>query len=396
LKKLNEISGSRSNIQRLSISQGATMIQSASLPETSLESHQHLTRMQQPLIMGFLGYAKELSKLSEECTASLQVEVKMACHYYLHQIAHMKILYSSQADASTNGTNNPAVASISATGSAASTEANIIVSLSQHLLKLVDEVLSASSVKFVAAIIAPLATLIPRILQRCIMTLLWNTSSMINLYNSNSPTAAASSSTAAANGGGAIDGKTRLLKLVVIAQQSYGMLLEAARFDGASLKQITETGNDAFEHVRRYVSLMDLSLTELKFFISSSLSSQPASATSLTYDRDDYRAIWKYVQQKMSSSAMPMTADNLQNFEDYWKSLGRITAAADKESSGLTPSLSRTSLASSNSHENLAIAGVAVTASAGNNQPPAANPTPKSTRGVPINPFQAFDFRKKG
>lgn len=209
------------------------------------------------------------------------------------------------------------------------TEANIIALLSQHLLKLQDNVRGASSSRATAVVMAPLAHLVPRIIQKCVASIFLNHSATFYASNA-SPTASGSNRDLGHNS------KARLLKLVVIAQQNLNMVYEAAQLEAGVFKAIQDIANDAFEHVRRYVSLMDLTMNDLRGYVTTTIDMQKREKTSrpsqisLYYDVDDFRSIWKFVQQK-SSNVMTSSNDTTdQNFEEFWSSLtkGKILSSS--------------------------------------------------------------------
>lgn len=188
----------------------------------------------------YQGYIKDLLRLSDDIWSLLRAEVQIASFYYLHQLAHLKFLthtsstfnYTDQTSSSLSkaAANSASANNLILVGNSTSqtaVESNIVTLLSQHLVKFHDSLSSATFLGpgiVMTMIMFPLAKLIPKILLRCISHLFLVASTSYKPNKSN-----VTSNQGSLGGQDQLqqENKTRLLKLVVICQQSLNMLFES-------------------------------------------------------------------------------------------------------------------------------------------------------------------------
>lgn len=249
---------------------------------------------------------KDLSKLAEEGLSLLRAEVQVACFNQLHQFAHLKL------------------------GSGISEEPEgIVVSLYQHLLAYQDAVLSAMDPEALAIVFSPICILIPRLLLRYLQHIAITSSYGRGVTTDFHRTR----SNMNPHGGGYSEmdhydddaayadqvnhDKTHILRAMVACQQSVSMLIESSHFEGTMNKTLQEVISDEFERVRRYVTLMDMPMIELKAYIANNFND---------YSFSEYEALWMLLKDKPPSDI---------SFEKMWN------AVASRKNMGMGPGQSQ-------------------------------------------------------
>lgn len=96
--------------------------------------------------------------------------------------------------------------------------------------------------------------------------------------------------------------KTHLLRAVVACQQTMSMLLESSHLGASANRRLQDIVTEEFERVRRYVTLTDMPLTELKSYIT-------ANFNEFTYE--EYKSL--FVQTRDKSLDV--------NFDSLWKNI---------------------------------------------------------------------------
>jgi len=200
---------------------------------------------------------KDLVRLAEEGLAILRAEVQVACFYHLHQFSHLKL----------------------GTGISQEPE-GIILALYQHLLAFQDAVLAALDTEALAVIFSPLCTIIPRLLLRYLQHIALSSSEVTESYSLDGNISMADQ---------IHHDKTHILRAMVACQQSMSMLIESSKFDALSNKLLQDVITEEFERVRRYVTLMDMPMLELKQYLSNNMKE---------YTYEEYSALWTQLKDR--------------------------------------------------------------------------------------------------
>ena len=164
-----------------------------------------------------------------------------------------KQLHSASSFTSTGASAANLHSGSSAAGSADSVvgtaeEEAILGSFSAHLGAFFDAVLGSSSAHVLATVFAPLCSLVPRLLIRCTMHMVTNPHD-------------ARGSLARLSGK---QQKAHLLRIVVIIQQSVALHIQALPFAPETRRRLMDRLTEAFEHARRFITLLDMPASELK------------------------------------------------------------------------------------------------------------------------------------
>lgn len=255
---------------------------------------------------------KELSKLSEEGLGLMRAEAQVSSFHFFHKLAHMKLQLtpSTTVSSTSNSTASKQSVPISNTNennssnmSSSDSAESIIASLNQHLMKFQTSILSATSVHALASVLSPLCVVIPALLLRCVETLLINN----NMAMSHAKD------------------KPKILKMVVSCQQSVVSILIDSNSSSSNSNsnsndvkpndKMLQTATEEFEKVRRFVSLMDMSSTELKAYIQNNPSE---------YGMESLKAVWKHVSER-TNEAKRMA------FDDMWREVN-ISSTISTES----------------------------------------------------------------
>lgn len=231
----------------------------------------------QSFFMTFQAFVRDLSKLADDLWAILRLECEMTSFYYLHQISFMKLLHNDvQEDHSTDVTT--------------------INQLFQHLLRLEEAISSGSTSDASIMILSSIVRLIPMILMRCIQLFFQNAWSVYLAENSQSRIHHSTDSLKQ-------DAKTRLLKIIVIAQQSLHSVFNTTN------NLVSQSFHDRFENLRQYIILIDMTPSELKQFV---------MTNAQLFSKQEYASLWTFV-----SAAWKHQGNKLEgySFEEVWKSI---------------------------------------------------------------------------
>lgn len=158
----------------------------------------------------------------------------------------------------------------------------IITALYQHLLSFQDAVLSSLDPHALAVIFSPLCTVIPRLLLRYVQHI-----ALSSTENNEENSYAMDSSVSLAEQ--IHHDKTHILRSMVACQQSLGLLIENSHFPPATTNRLQDIMGEEFERVRRYVTLMDMPMSELKQYISLNFND---------YTYAEYCALWTQLKDK--------------------------------------------------------------------------------------------------
>jgi len=226
-----------------------------------------------PLWAAVQAGVKDLAKLSEEGLALIRGEIQVACFHYLHQLAHIKFGASGGSKSSSSN-------------DATHEAETLIAGLNQHLLSFQDAAQACIQPHALAVMWSPLCSLMPRLLLKCILHL--------------------------CHTGALSEGdRHKPLRMVVACQQSMSMLLEQSRIelsasenknggggggsgggggggaggsgmsgDNYSLQEIV---TEEFEHVRKFVTLLDVPVSELRTYMSHNKDEYTVEEFSLLY-----------------------------------------------------------------------------------------------------------------
>ena len=167
----------------------------------------------------------------------------------------------------------------------------ITLSLYHHLLTYQDAILAALDKEALAVIFSPLCTVIPRLLLRYLQHIAISSTELTDSYALDSTVTIAEQ---------IHRDKTHILRAMVACQQNISMLMETCKFDTVANKRLQEIITDEFERVRRYVTLMDMSMSELKSYLVNNCNE---------YSYAEYNALWS----QLKDCPVEMTFDKVWN-----------------------------------------------------------------------------------
>ena len=231
-----------------------------SIKSIRVSSKHEIIDQELSLLTTFSSCIHVLQKLSDDNICLLRTELQINSFYYLNQIIYIKFNQSLFQSSLTSSTSTATSTSIQTQENSNNNniEINIINSFNQYLIKSFESIKKCSTIEILCVIISPLTQLIPNILLNCIKHLFLINNNSINNSNNNSHF----------NEIILNDLKIRLLKLIVIIQQNFLLLLETSLLlidnINASYKQLYDNAINNFELIRKYVLLTDKSLLELK------------------------------------------------------------------------------------------------------------------------------------
>jgi hypothetical protein len=225
------------------------------------------------------GCMNSLLKLTDECYGLLITEVQLVCFHYLHQLSHLKSheIKSKSQNLTLHETKFNPDDFVEAE--------SIIMAWNHHMALLLDSLQASLPYNSIKVIFISLPVLVPRIIMTCINSILISrASSSIHIGDSKATNNFE---------------KARLLKVIVSCQQCISLLFDTYIFAQRSIKKgnnsfeimeyFDETQSEEFERLRKYVSMMDLSMQEFKFFLKNNVS---------LFSQAEYKALWIYISYK--------------------------------------------------------------------------------------------------
>ena len=203
--------------------------------------------------------AKDLAKLALDGLSTLRAEVQVGCFHFLHPLKQLRFT----AD----------VEGINFDGE------TIVARLGQFLFEFQKSVSASLPSSALAVVFSPLCKLIPRIL-------------MMHIIN------------ACETGNLPLHGfdRTKPFMVIVASQKIIGIVLERAGLAQETLYDLQETIGVEFEHVRRYITLLDMSAEDLDVYM---------KENSREYSSDEFYTIYTRAHDGASR----------QQFDKIWNSI---------------------------------------------------------------------------
>jgi hypothetical protein len=217
------------------------------------------------------GGVKELAKITEEAMAVLRGELQTACFHFMHKLSHIKFTgnLGSAPSSSSGGAvrSSAAVAGISAASSSATSksysnfggsnagavsggaqknwenssysalpeEELILSAFNKHVHSFYAAVSVALVPAAVAVVFSPLCALVPRLIMKCVMHLLsgWLVANNLLQHSGDDLILTYGTNPALARTGSLVNGlpseqKTRLLRMLITAQQNVSILIQSS------------------------------------------------------------------------------------------------------------------------------------------------------------------------
>lgn len=228
---------------------------------------------QEPLKTTVFGLCKDLARLADDGLAVLRAEWQIATFHFLHKLCQVRF--------------SPGKAKDEASASGGLEAENVVALLSQHLLFFQESALQTIHPSAVAVLLSPLTQLIPRILMRVVQVQCSNG----NIANDTD--------------------RSKPLRMIVACQQSLSNLVDGSKPEAAALKVLMGRMAEEFEHVRRYVTLLDMSPKELGSWMRSNW---------LAYAEFEFQTLWK---QAVARAVLdPQNAHvRFANFDETWREI---------------------------------------------------------------------------
>jgi hypothetical protein len=105
--------------------------------------------------------------------------------------------------------------------------------------------------------------------------------------------------------------KTRLLRIVVAIQQSTSVSIQSSEVEPEAKRKLQDVLTEEFERLRRYITLFDMPLPELKVYLRGNFEE---------YSKEEIKVLWFKSTDRLAETA----------FEDIWR---EIEASASKRGS---------------------------------------------------------------
>lgn len=295
-----------------STSGGAALLAATSTSSSSSSSAlnnphtmEHIQQMKESLTLAL----KEVQRLSKASLLFLRHAVQTLCFYYLQKLIHVNFLTSTNASASVSTA--AGAGSSSASGSETAAEDSILSVLLQQLHMVVDAlstgyVLSFSGSTLVPSVVGPIVSLIPRLLMRCVLVIVQLAPSATVPISSGGPNAGGGGSGGGMKPSGYSINKTRLLRLVVSAQQLLVSFLnqKLGISDGESKRRLLEVLSEESERVRKVASLIEAPASEIRQYLKK-------IAMQRELDKELARTLWMRATERAGEGS----------FEEVWRDL---------------------------------------------------------------------------
>lgn len=272
----------------------------------------------------------------------LRGELEVSCFYFLSSLAHIKFTKPQSASNVVNNhvpakpsigltkspvVSNPKIAGDSGygrsrqsfilsggtvvhTGDEVNSEEEVVMSAFAHYLtQYVDAIAPYTTSSTLAVVFSPLCSIIPRILMKCAMHIvLQNKLSHMEAPQSNGAAFANASAQLAAS---ELQLKTRLLRIVVAIQQSTSLCIQSSEVEPEAKRKLQDLLTEEFERLRRYITLFDMSLVELKQYLRNNFDD---------YSKEEIKVLWFKSSNRLAEST----------FDDIWRD---IEASANVQAS---------------------------------------------------------------
>ncbi len=255
-------------------------------------------------------------------------ELEIVCFYFLSSLAHIK--FAKPAAALPTGSvkkTSPKVAgdgsygrsrqsfivaggNVVHTGDEVNSEEEVILSaFSHYLAQYVAAVSCCTTSSVLAVVFSPLCSIIPRVLMKCAMHII-----LQNKLSTMESQASSTYSTAATNSlltSSELQLKTRLLRIVVAVQQSTSVSIQSSEIEPEAKRKLQDVLTEEFERLRRYITLFDMPLPELKVYLRGNFEE---------YSKEEIKVLWFKSTDRLAETA----------FEDIWR---EIESSANKRGS---------------------------------------------------------------
>ena len=274
----------------------------------------------------------------------LRGELQIVCFYFLSSLAHIKYIKTpSTGTAGKGGRGSVAPHSedsfsrsrksfivaggdVVHTGDEVSSEEEVILSaFNHHFVQYVNAISSYTSNSVLAAILSPICSIIPRILMKCAMHIvLQNKLNMMEAQGS-APSFANTGAPSVISANESVL-KTRLLRIVVAVQQSTSVLIQSSAIELDSKRKLQDILTEEFERLRRYITLFDMPLNELKVYLRNNFEE---------YSKEEVKVLWfksvtRYVVKCAGGKVLRFCCRLAEStFDEIWR---EIEAAASVHS----------------------------------------------------------------
>ena len=249
--------------------------------------------------------AKQLARVAEYSLAFLKCEMQLVCFLHLHPLANIASLRAAYVinSSSMKGQSASAVSDLAASAQQ-DTEVDILLSeLLQHIQSVHEHIKPVLPSGLVVVIIFPLSSLIPRVLMRCIQSLIQPSPVLLNSLSSKSPRPDGSVGGAAVTLDGSYN--SRYLRLVIKVQQTLTTLVESFNWEPAVSRMFSDMLIEETERLRKYLKLLESTSKELRGYIREN----PDEYSSL-----EYKTLWDCVAVRSDEPGVML-------FEDFWSTI---------------------------------------------------------------------------